>query len=141
MRVVIVATVMRVLELSDGGSVDVGNFFFDIGVIGVICDIFLLIRVVRHCFLVVPVVYGWLRCVFSVLVVVCSVRMWMSVSGASPGVPSVVELGSSASEDVSAGTYHVGSEGELLAVEDEEVAVLIDVVLAPAALSLEAEPE
>ena len=49
-RVVIIATVMRVLELSDRGSVDMFNFFLDIVVIAVVWDIFFVICVVRHCF-------------------------------------------------------------------------------------------
>ena len=61
----------------------------------------------------------------------------MSVFVAGPGVPSVVELGTRACEDVGASTYHIWSEGELLAVEDEQVAFLIDVLLVPAALSLQ----
>ena len=50
-RVVIIATVMSVLELSDRGSVDMFNFFFlDIVVVAVVWGIFFVIFVVRHCF-------------------------------------------------------------------------------------------
>ena len=69
-RVVIFATVMRVPELSDGGSVDMGNFFLDIVVIAVVWDVFCVICVVRHCFGVAPVGSGWLGLVVSGSVVV-----------------------------------------------------------------------
>ena len=41
----------------------------------------------------------------------------------SPLIPSVREFGSRAGEDVGAGTNHVASKGELLAVEHEGVSV------------------
>ena len=49
---------------------------------------------------------------------------------------SVGELGSLAGQDVSACANHVGGEGVLLAVEDEEVSIFIKLLLASSASSL-----
>ena len=49
----------------------------------------------------------------------------------------VREVGASAGQDVSARSNHVHGEGELLAVENEEVSVFVKFVLVPSAFSAE----
>jgi len=58
------------------------------------------------------------------------------VSVAGEDIRSVVEIGSLAGEDVGAGTDHIYGEGELLAVEDEEVSVFVELILVSSACSL-----
>merc|ERR1711920_524520 len=52
-------------------------------------------------------------------------------------VCSVGKVGSRTGKDISACTNHVCGEGELLAVKDEEVSVIVEFFLASSALSLE----
>ena len=137
MSVVIFASVVRVFELSDGGSVDMLDFFFDLRVVGIVFCLFIVIIVCLLCWTVAAVAVK-LQFVVSGPVVVCvcwDVGMFLDVAG--PVVPSVVQLSAMASEDVGACTDHVWSEGELLAVEDEHVTVVVEVVLAPSTLFLE----
>ena len=61
---------------------------------------------------------------------------WLRMSVTSEDVCSVGELCSVAREDVSAATNHVRGPGELLAVEDQEISVIIKIVLAIPALLL-----
>ena len=72
-----------------------------------------------------------------IVVVVIVVIVVMVACVAREDVSSVSEFGIGASEDVSAGTNHVFSEGELLAVEHEEISVNIKLVLAASASLLQ----
>ena len=56
---------------------------------------------------------------------------------AGPVVPSVGEVSAGASENISACTNHVGGEGKLLAVKDEDSSVVVASRLGGSALSLE----
>ena len=69
----------------------------------------------------------------SVVVVIVVVIIVVGVEYVS----SVGEVGVSAGEDVGACSNHILGEGELLAVEDEEVSVVVEVFLAVSAISLQ----
>lgn len=113
-------------------------------VVVVLSVVVLVVIVVMIIFVTVIIsVSRWLGIVSSVdrlwVVVIISatvVLLWLIVMVvASPVLPSVVELCVSAGQDVSTGTDHVWGEGKLLAVEDEEVSMLVeDALLAPAQL-------
>ena len=75
--------------------------------------------------------------VVVVVVVVINVVVVVMVNVTSEDVSSVREIGIDASQDVSAGTDHVSSEGELLAVEHKEISVNIKIVLATSASLLQ----
>lgn len=106
--------------------------------------VLVIIVVIKLIFVMVIIsVSRWLGIVSSVdrlwVVVIISatvVLLWLIVMVvASPVLPSVVELCVSAGQDVSTGADHVWGEGKLLAVEDEEVSMLVeDALLAPAQL-------
>ena len=55
----------------------------------------------------------------------------------SPVLPPVLEAGVTACEDVCACTNHVLREGKLLAVENEEISVLLEMVLRPSTFLLQ----
>jgi len=72
----------------------------------------------------------WLLMIIKFLIIIIMVRglVW-SCRDARPVFPPVVELRLFTGQDVSTGLDHVCGESKLLAVEDEEISLLIVCVL------------
>ena len=72
-----------------------------------------------------------------VIMVIVIVVVIINVCVSGEDISSVGELSAGASQDVSASTDHVWCEGELLAVEDEEVSVFVKLGLVVSASILQ----